>query len=82
MDFEQATAMDNVFVCNAQVACKALEKEFAIAKKLDQEIFSQASQPWHGPPESGDNIITTLSCVFASATALVAWHLASHGFQA
>lgn len=58
MDFEQATAMDIVFVCNAHVACKALEKEFAIAEKLDQEIFSQASQPWHGPPESGDNIIT------------------------
>ncbi len=37
-DFQQATAIKGVFVCNAQVACKALEKAHARAERLDQEL--------------------------------------------
>lgn len=33
-DFRQATAMGGVFVCNAQVACKALEKGNARIERL------------------------------------------------
>ena len=36
--FQQAIAMNDVFVCNTQVGCKALEKTQARAERLQQEL--------------------------------------------
>jgi len=38
-DFQQASAIKGVFVCNSQVACKALEKGHARAERLKQELL-------------------------------------------
>ncbi|DBA94409.1 TPA: hypothetical protein ACH3X1_002009 [Trebouxia sp. C0004] len=35
---QQATAIHSMFVCNAQVACKALEKDHARAERFNQEL--------------------------------------------
>ncbi len=43
------------------------------------EAPNQTPQPWHGPPESGDSIVTshaTQSCVFTGVIAWITWRQA------